>query len=286
MAKIRIVTDSSAQFLDPSVVVRYGIIVVPQTITFGAQRFRENIDLDTAHFFQLANSGLTPTLIAPSVEQFSDVYAALHRETDRILSIHISRAMSKTCDNAQQATGTLLGRCSITILDSMTTSIGLAKLVEYAAKLAETGDSLDGLARLIRKRVPHIYTVFYTDSFPYLERGGLVSESQSVLGAMLGIKPFLTIEEGELVTMEKVRTRAQAIDKLIEFVAEFETSDQLVILQNASTPSEQIRGLQERLATELNQTNCPVVTYNPSLGTYIGTDALGIIVYQDETGEM
>ncbi len=285
MGKIRIVTDSSAHFLDATFVGRNGITVVPQTISFGAQRFREGVNLDAVDFFKLASSNPLPTLIPPTVEQFSDVYARLHRETDRILSIHLSRAMSKTWENAQEATRALLGRCTITVIDSMTTSVGLAKLVESAVQLTDKTDSLDQVARIIRKRLPHVYTVFYTDTFPYLQRGGLVSESQAVLGAMLGIKPFVTIEEGELVTMEKVRTRAQAIDKLIEFAAEFDTTDQLVILHNASTSADQIRQLQERLASELGQKGCPLVVYGPSLGTFIGTDAMGIIVYQGEPDE-
>ncbi len=283
--KIRIVTDSSAQFLDPTIVSRYGIKVLPQTITFGGQRFRENTDLDTAGFFQLAGSGMIPMLVPPTVEQFTEVYTALHRETDRILSIHLSRAMSKTWDHAQQATRSLLGRCSITVLDSMTASVGLAMLVEEAAKLAETTQSLDEVARAIRKRVPFVYAIFYTETFPYLQRGGMVSESQAVLGAMIGFRPFLTIEDGELVSMEKVRTKSQAVDKLIEFVAEFDTQDRLVILQHTPAPTDQTRQLQDRLVSELGQRVPPVVMYSPSLGTYIGTDAMGIIVFQSAAAE-
>ena len=109
-----------------------------------------------------------------------------------------------------------------------------------------------------------------------------ISLGASALGGMLGIKPFLTIEEGELITMEKVRTRPQAVDKLVEFVTEFSSVDRLVILQNTLHNTEQTRMLQERLALEFAARPFPVVVYKPSLGTYIGTDAMGIIVF--ETG--
>ncbi len=83
--------------------------------------------------------------------------------------------------------------------------------------------------------------------------------------------------------MEKVRTKPQAIDKLVEFVTEFAAVDQLVVLQNTPHVTEQTRMLQERLALEFSPRLYPVVTYKPSLGTFIGPDAMGIIVFESET---
>ncbi len=214
--KVRIVTDSSAQFIDPSVIQRYGITVVPLEIQIGAYTYREGVDIDAERFFQrVAESHTLPELIAPSVEHFAEVYARLNRQTDQVLSIHLSRSIHSTWENARAASQTLLGRCEIVTLDSQTTSVGLALLVETAAKCAENNASLDEVVRTVRKMIPRVYAIFYVETLDYLRRAGLVSESQAILGAMLGIKPFLTIEEGELITMEKVRTRPQAIDKLV-----------------------------------------------------------------------
>ena len=262
MNKIRIVTDSSAHFLDPTLVARYKITVVPNTITFSDQRFREGIDMDAASFFRLASSGSIPTLI--------------------LFKGGVSRAMNATCDNAQKATLSLAGRCTIHVLDSMTASVGLGMLVEMAARLAETTDSVEQLARTIRKQVGSVYSVFYTESFAYLQRAGLVSESQAILGDMLGIKPFVTIEDGEMLAMEKVRTRAQATDRFVEFAAEFAATDRTVILHAGMTPNEHVYQLRERLSTELGWPPCLLAPYNPSLATYIGTDALGLVVQQRE----
>jgi fatty acid-binding protein DegV len=103
---------------------------------------------------------------------------------------------------------------------------------------------------------------------------------------MLGIKPFLTIEEGELITMEKVRTRVQAIDKLVEFVTEFGEVEQLIILQNTSHTTEQTRMLQDRLALEFSPRSFPVMMYLPSLAALIGPDAMGIVVFEAESEGM
>jgi DegV family protein with EDD domain len=280
--KIRIVTDSSAQFLDPAVVHRYNITVVPLDIRFGTQTYRDGVDINADGFFRKLNTAdPLPELVAPSVDRFAEVYARLNRETDQILSIHLSRAMHPTWQNAKTATQTLLGRCEIAVLDSQTTSVGLGLLAEAAARCAEQETSLDEVVRQVRKLISHVYSVFYVETMDFLRRGGLVSESQAILGKMLGIKPFLTIEEGELITMEKVRTRQAAVDKLVEFVTEFSDVDNLIILQNTPHATEQTRLLQERLAQEFPQkTSYPLMVYNPSLATFIGPDGMGIVVFE------
>ena len=102
-SKVRIVTDSSAQFMDPSVIRRHNIIVVPLKIQIGSQTYREGIDLDTGTFFsRVTESNALPVLQPPDVDQFAQVYARLNRETDRVLSIHISRSMHATA--TQRAT--------------------------------------------------------------------------------------------------------------------------------------------------------------------------------------
>ncbi|MBN1202616.1 MAG: DegV family protein [Anaerolineae bacterium] len=286
MRKVRIVTDSSAHFTDPGTVERYGIEVVPLTIKIGSQSFREGIDLDADTFLRLAGNNSMPTgLVAPSVEQFAALYSRLNQETDQVLSLHISRQMSATWSHARAATKTLLGRCEIDVLDSMTTSVGLAMLAEAGAEAAKAGASLEEVVRIVRGMLPHVYTVFYVESLDYLRNNGLLSEAQSILGAMLNIKPFLTIEEGELIPMEKVRTQAQAIDKLVEFVAEFSGLENLVILQNMPYPTDQTRALQDRLAAEFPGRNFPWVMYGPSLATMIGFDGMGVVVHENIDAE-
>jgi DegV family protein with EDD domain len=283
---IRIVTDSSAHFIDPAVIRRYRITVVPLEIRLGTQTYREGVDITSEAFMRrLADSPLMPVLLPPTVEQFAEVYANLHRETDRIVSLHLSRAMHATWQNAKAATETLLGRCEIAVVDSQTISVGLGFLVETAAKLAEEVDSIDELVRTIRRMVPQIYSIFSVEKIDYLRRSGLMSESQATLGTMLGIKPFLTIEEGELMAMEKVRTRSQAVDKLVEFVTEFASVEYVVVLNNIYHAAEQLRQLQERIAAEFSDKPFPVLPYSPSMACFLGPEALGIMIFERDLHE-
>jgi DegV family protein with EDD domain len=281
MGKVRIVTDSSAHFLHPEVIDRYEIEVVPLTIQLGTQTFREGVNLDADAFFRLVSHNSLPIkVLPPSVDDFAALYSRLNQQTDQILSLHMSHGLGETWEHARAATKTLLGRCEIAAIDSMTTSAGLAILAETAAKIAAKGASLDDLVREVRGMVSRIYMVFYVETLDYLRHNGLLGEAQSILGTMLNIKPFVTIEEGELIPMEKVRTQAQAIDKLVEFVTEFASIEQLIILQNTPYPSEAVRQLQDRLTTEFGGRSFPTMMYGPSLATMIGPDAMGVVVYE------
>lgn len=278
---IRIVTDSSAQFVDPTFVERYGITVVPLDIRLESHVYREGVDVSPDGFLRrLAHTRATPTLLPPTIETFEKVYTKLNRETDRIISLHLSRAIHSTWQHAKAATERLLGRCEIAVVDSQLASVGLALLVETAARLADQTDSVDEVVREVRKMIPRFYSIFSVETLDYLLRAKLVSESHAALGAMLGIKPFLTIEEGELIVMEKTRTRLQTIDKLVEFVTEFASIEQLVILQNGY--SEQIRTLQDRIAVEFSRTPFPTITYSPSLACILGPDATGIMILEND----
>jgi DegV family protein with EDD domain len=285
MPKIRIVTDSSAQFLSPSLVRQYGIVVIPLEVHMGGRVYREGVDLDAEHYFKkLHDPAVTelPSLVAPDPAKIAEVYAKLCREGWKILSLHLSRAFHPMWHQANTAAGMLLGRCDIQVVDSQTTSVGLAVLVEEAAKMIDDDMELPDIVRRLRSCLPRIYSMFYVETLDYLRRGGLLSESQSILGAMMGIKPFLTIEEGDLIAVEKVRTRSQAADKLVEFASEFDDMEKVALLHNGHTPSDFLRSLNERLQDEVGKRHYPTTLYHPSLACFLGPDAVGLFIYEHE----
>lgn len=287
MGSIRIVTDSSAQFLNPSFVSQHAVSVVPASIRFGDQVFLEGTDLDEEGFFRrILTEGMpSPVLQAPTVEDYMGVLGGLVGRADHILVLPMAHGLSDSFRNAQVAAEALRGRSDIIVIDSMTTSVGLAFLVEIAALAAESTTSLENVVRIVRGAVPRVYSVFYVETMDYLFRANLIGEAQSILGKILGIKPFLTIEDGNLVTMEKVRTRVQAVDKLLEFVMEFASLEQLVIVQNTPHITEQTRMIQDRLALEFPGRDFPVLMYGPTLGCHLGPDGVGIIIFEAEEEE-
>ena len=280
MSRVRVVTDSTAQ-LDPNLVQELEIIVLPLEIGFGTQKFREGVDLSLDEFFRrVAHSPVIPVASAPTMEEFRQVYASLSQTTDQILSLHVASHLNNTCLNAREAADHFLGRCEIVVVDSRTISLGLSILVEAAARDAKKGANLDEIVRLVRGMIPHVYAVFFTEALDYLEREQHLSKSQAILGTMLGIRPFLAIEEGEIVPMEKVRTREKAIDKLVEFVSEFSRIEQVAVVHSSRAAGKDARLLQDRLQSNFPGYEFGTVTYGPTLGTHIGPYGLGLIVYE------
>ena len=280
MAKVAIVTDSTA-YLEPGVAQELGITVVPLGIHIGDETLRDGIDITPEAFFQrLERGGPLPRTTSPSVQSFEQVYADLHTRTDQILSIHLSGQLSQTVRQAQRGAESLLGRCEIAVIDSLTTSLGLGILATAAAKAAREGTTLDEIVRLIRGMIPHIYIVFYVNEMSYLERGRRIGQAQAILGSMLNIKPLLFMEDGEIIPLEKVRTHEKAIEKLFEFVAEFSELEQAAIVQRHATPTKETKLLLERLEQLFPKVKFPVIQYGPVLASHVGPSAMGVIVYE------
>jgi DegV family protein with EDD domain len=277
---VQIVTDSTAQ-LDPNLAEELGVTVVPLEIKFGTQKLREGVDLTTEEFFRrVAHSPVIPASAAPPVEEFHRVFASLNKETDQILALLVSSKLNATCLHARHAADDFLGRCEIAVIDSWTISLGLSILVQAAADAAKQGATLDEVVRLVRGMIPHVYAVFFTDALDYLQRDHRLTESQAQLGKMLSIRPFLVLEEGEILPMEKVRTREKAIDKLMEFVAEFSRIKRIAVVHSPIRAGKDARLLLDRLQSSFPSYTFDSITYGPTLGTHIGPYSLGLIVYE------
>jgi DegV family protein with EDD domain len=174
----------------------------------------------------------------------------------------------------------------IQVIDSHSASIGLGILVQAAAEAAYRGEKLEGMVRIVRGMIPRLYLVFFLDDLDYLEKNGLVSHSQAILGNMLGIIPFLTMEEGQLIPMEKVRSRPRAIEKLIEFVCEFAAVEHLAIMQSDSRSTQESLSIMDRLRSYYPSTPISTACYGPFISTFVGQNSLGVAVLEAEEGSL
>ena len=283
MSQIHIVTDSSAQFLDPSTAKRKNVHVIPLDFIGpnGPLDQNESADLEgIRHHFE--NPSTAPSVVAPSVSLISETYRQLQATTDQILSIHTSASACDAVANAIEASSQFMGRLNIQVIDSQMVSVGLGLIVEAAAARAARGATLDTLIRLVRGMIQRMYLVVFLEDLMYLERNKMINRSQAILGNMLGIIPFLTIEEGRIIPMEKVRSRSRALEKLIEFITEFSAVEQLVLLYEGEETYRQGCTLVERLKTLYRDTPITLSSYNPHLATFVGLGGLGAVVLEPE----
>jgi len=164
------------------------------------------------------------------------------------------------------------------VLDSRTTSTGLGLLAEAAAEAVATGASMEEAARVVRMRIPNVYAIFFLETMKYLQYRGGVDSSQATLADMLGVKPIIALESGELIPFEKVRTRTQALERLIEFASEFPQIEQLAVLRGRAHVASAARQLRSRVADVFPDARITNAIFGPALAAIIGPDGLGIIL--------
>lgn len=284
MAKVRIITDSTVCFEDAGFAEDYGITILPLNLHFGDKTLRDGVDIEADEVFHRLHHLDAPLSVSPPpVTEFEAAYQKLGKTTDQICVLLHSQHLSEMFSYAQAARSGLLGRCEIIVIDSQTTSLGLGFLVEAVARAAKAGATLDEVVRIARGVIPRVYSVYYVDSLASIQEAGLIGETQAILGAMLGIKPLLTIEDGKMIVMEKVRSHSQAIDKMVEFVTEFTHVEKLGIVQNTLRSTDHTRMLQDRLALAFSRLQYPVMLYEPLIASIIGPDGMGMIVLEGES---
>jgi DegV family protein with EDD domain len=283
MARVQIVTDSAVRFTIPSFHERYQIALAPMAVRCGSVTFVDDPEADlSAVYHYLEDPHTTPKAKGPSVEQLATIYSQKQTESDKIISIHTSSGLCDAVVNAVTASRQFLGRVEIQVIDSQTASVGLGLLVQAVAEAAAQGADIDTLVRIARGMIPRLYLVYFLNDLFYLEQNGLASRSQAILGNMLGIIPFLTMEEGRMMPMEKVRSRPRAVEKLIEFVCEFSAIEHLAILHNSPSPTQECLSIAERLRAFHPDTPISSACYGPFISTFVGADSTGVVVLEAE----
>lgn len=284
MTRVHIVTDSTAD-LPAGLVEAEGldITTVPLNVHFGAESFRDKIDLTNEEFFRrLATSPVLPTTSQPSVGDFEAAYRRLAADGGPICSIHISARLSGTFQAATLAADTL-GRegATVQVMDSLSTSLGLGLLVIAAARLARAGAGLAEIVARIERMIPQIHLVFIVDTLEYLQRGGRIGRAQALLGSLLSIKPILRLDEGQVVPLRRERTRARALDALVAIAGDLGQVTTLGVIHSGAPADAQT--LAERLARAVHPPVAPeailMSEFGPVVGTHTGPGAVGFVAY-------
>ncbi len=281
MPNIHIVTDSGARFSNPRLIKHYPVTILPNILEIGGQRYKEDIDLSTEEALQLiATQKTPPRVIPPSENDYAELFAKLSYHYDAVISIHPSREISESWQNGKRAAQQISGKCEIAIVDSQSLCAGQGMLVRVAARAAQEQKTVEDIIQTVRGAVERIYSVYYLSNLDYLRLNDIMKPSHAILSTRLKIKPFVSLEEGELIVIEKVRTRQQAIERLVEFLVEFIELDDAVILQHRKNISEETRLLQDRLSVEFPGQHFPYTMYSGTMASLLGTTATGIAVLE------
>jgi DegV family protein with EDD domain len=254
--------------------------VVPLTVTLDGESLLDGIDISAADFYRrLPGSSVHPTTSQPSPGRFAEVYRRLLEDHDEVVSIHISSKLSGTFASARQG-AELAGGERIRVVDSEFASMPLGALVLVAAAAAGRGaDASEVVGEL--STVREATRVFFAVStLEYLRRGGRIGSARALLGSVLQIKPILSIEHGEVVPLEQVRTQGRALSRLVELTESCDRGGGLCLVIGHAGAEEVAIDLAERL--EGRAESLLIQPLGPVVGAHAGPGTVGIAAYPAE----
>jgi DegV family protein with EDD domain len=271
---VRVVTDSTAD-LPPEIARELEITVVPLQVIFGETTYHDGVDLQSEEFFRkLQHSKEHPRTSQPSPGDFHNAYERLSAETDRILSIHISSRLSGTVETARHAARAFIGICEIDVVDSRSASMAMGLAVMGAARAARTGGDLESCAAVARSVLQREEIAVALDTLEYLRRGGRIGRAQAFLGGILRLKPILSIRDGEVHPLSRVRTRRKALEEVVRICTEGRQVAEAAVL-HATTPDD-ARALANEVARRCPGAQVYTGRFGPVLGVHGGPGLIGL----------
>jgi DegV family protein with EDD domain len=270
-------TDSSIPF---AVAARYNLYQIPMTINFGEESYEAVYAINDADTFRrIDKDGKLPTTAAPSPGKFIAAFKnAFDSGAQKIVCLCVSKEVSATYNAALTARESFPER-EIVVLDSGSLSMGLGYIALAAAEAASQGASIADISSLIADLQPrtHLFTALST--LKYLAMGGRVSNLAASMGNMLNVKPILTIRDGKLDLLERVRTQKKAWERVIELAA-IKTGDKQIekmCVLHVNAPE-----MAQKFTTEIRSrmscpSDIPLVEVTPGLSVHSGAGMVGTV---------
>ncbi len=279
--RIAVVTDSTAD-IPRDLVAEYGIHVVPQILIMGDKTWRDGVDIDSPTFYELLRTSLTfPASSQPSVASFQELFAELAQEADGIVAVLVSNELSGTLNSALMAASNL-PEVPIEILDTRAVSMQLGLIVLAAARAAAAGGDLQTVAGAARSLIGRVQVYFIVDTLEYLHRGGRIGAAARLFGTALNLKPVLTIRDGIVQPVTKVRTRRKALAAVQQVVEqELAGVDQVHMSVLHVAAPEEAAQFAEQLEDRFHPVEMLRSECGPVIGAHAGPGTVGVAFYTE-----
>ena len=268
MPRVCILTDSTAQFTQADFPGHDRVHILP----FGLQPSVLGGD------DSLRGGASACWLGAPSIQDFVGAYARLGQEYDSILVLVLSSLLNPTMKNALAATMQYREHVTIEVVDSQTTAVGLGMLVQEAAAAASAGVALKDIVWKVRESIPHIYMLLCIPDLRTLVQSGYLDYSQALAGEIMELMPVFTLEDGELVPTEKVRTPRHLFELFQEFLGEFETPEHIALVHGKYQAAIRTRPLRQHIRAAFPGTPFSEHSINPPLTALFGLRSTVLVI--------
>ncbi len=284
MGRVRIVTDSIAD-VPSALASELDIAIVPCQVFFGQEVYLDGVDLQPQAFYEkLGRSAELPRTSQPTVSRFVDTYRRLLEadDSEAVVSIHVAGNLSGTVNAAWAAAQMLPDPSRVEVIDSGQVSMAMGWAVVEAAKLAREGATQAEVSRMVRGILPRLRAVAMIDTLDNLFKGGRINQVTATLGTVLQIKPLITIRDGHVEVVDKVRTRSRALQRLEAMVRAWGELAAVAVLHAAA--EELAQNLARSLRDLVPVQQMLVEPAGAALTTHLGLGAVGVCALAADGG--
>ena len=278
MNPVRIIVDSTA---DVTPQVRARIDSVPLTIHFGEESFVDGVDIDHKTFYEkLERTDVLPTTSQATPFAFSEVYQKAVDRGEDVVVITISSLLSGTYQSAVIAAEDFPGR--VHVVDSKTVTLGAAALVEYALGLADEGMDAAAIAEKLTAEREKVHLIALLDTLEYLKRGGRISKTVAFAGGLLGIKPAISLDGGEVKLIGTARGSRQGTNLMDQKITAAGGIDfaRPVLLGYTGQSDALLQKYTAESALLKEHQDLPVCVVGGVVGTHAGPGAIAAAFFQ------
>ncbi len=278
MPRIAIVTDTDSS-IPLHISKSLGIIQVPITINFDGDSYAAVDEINDAQVFsRIDSSGKLPTTAAPSPGKFAEAFSqAFQTGAESVLCFCVSSEVSATY-GAAVAARELTPHLDITVIDTRSLSMGFGFMVLEAAEAANNGASKEEIIKLAMAVGERTHLFAALSTLKYLAMSGRVSQVAAGFASVLSVKPVLTIREGKLDLLERVRTQSKAFERVTELALQTigEKSIQHLCIVHVNA-IESARAFESNLRQVLSYPqDVMFVELTPGLSIHSGTGLVGV----------
>jgi DegV family protein with EDD domain len=276
MAKIGVITDTGA-YLPKDLVKQHGLTIIPQIVIWGSERIRDGVDINADEFHErLRTDPVHPTTTQANPEDFLQAYQELGKDHDGIVAVCISSVLSGTVNSATIAADDY-DKVPVRVVDTLSVSMGQGFAAIAAARAAAKGAGIDEVENAAIDMASRARILFAVDTLEYLHKGGRIGGASRLLGTALSLKPLLHLNEGRVDALEKVRTKAKAINRLLELISQHVDNRSVCAAVIHADVPEEAQELKARVKELLNCTELHVAELSPAIAVHAGPGTLGVV---------
>lgn len=261
------------------------IHVVPHELIIDGKAYCDGVDIHPNQFYQLLKEGgREPTTSAPKPATFLDIFYRAAQSAESILCLTLSARFSSANDSAQLAAQMarehLPGK-EIRVLDSGTAAGAEGFIALEAARCAMQGGGLEQVTARAEQMIPKVHLLAFLDTLHYLGKSGRIPKVAAWAGSLIGLKPLMELKMGEARLIEKPRSRARAMERLLSAARErVNGAPAHVNVMHANAPGDAAQ-LKDRVEAALDCCELFISEFTPVMGAHTGPGLLGLAFYSD-----